>query len=262
MPTVPGSLSHFVPLNTTAHHTFKTSETYETYLIFEWSRSARRALFVRGDNGHLLEPLVLDIGQLNGFNDALNIRPMRMSVKLTNVTANQNISGFCRVLSLPEPLQYTIANTPWRISDGWSSIKDIVDAHPKTSTVGGDVLRRGRMWSLPPATQQGYTEFHTFEPSPNLNWYSTNHGTAMAMNWMVVEFPIAPSEATQQSIRIDLYAQDAFHVKANTVLSGMARAPASLSGTNIMTHAVKRQANASDGQDVRDHPDPRQGGVV
>ena len=230
---VPGQLGTFLTVDSVVRQSVVTSATQDQYLLIQWTPNANRVIWVNtGSNA--MNVTNWTASQLTTANPVA-IRPMRMSIRIRNITQEQNVMGQVRILCTPTPVAvgFGSATTLDTVTAAFSTnLAAMVSGHPRTHTMTSADLRTTKVMVVPPATLDTFGRYFPFTPS-SLYPLGFQTDTALAvenavMNSTIVHFP---SSTIAQTYDIAVHMQDAARFAANSAFAGFERpAPSGLIG--------------------------------
>jgi len=161
-PPLSTSYGRFTTVNSVSRFTWTTSTSVPTLVVVPWTPSAVAAFSVSptGQIGGY------QLSQLHNANTSpLEIRPLRMSARLTNITRNIDLGGNVQVLMSDQPLK---VGWSFPVSGATIGITNSVDfatmitEHPRTQTIGGFTLGREHSFVGAPSSFVSYNSYKTF----------------------------------------------------------------------------------------------------
>jgi hypothetical protein len=193
--------------------------------------------------------------QLNANNTVpLDIRPLRMSVRLKCTTQNLNIASNTVAVLIPQSvsLQYGATsgtNSPKISNAAWNSLWQLCESNPKSvSTSNVDAARKAISYVLPPSS---FTRYNSYEDWVPLSLTSDN-AILTAADWLALNslsaepatFPFVikdtwfgeippnymllinfePNPAAQ-SFEMEVFCQDGVRFPANSLVASMEHRP-------------------------------------
>jgi len=213
--------------------------------------------------------------QLNANNTVpLDIRPLRMTVKIKCTTQNMNIASNIAAVLIPQSisLQYGAAST--LTNAAWTSLWQLCESNPKAISIpNGRLAHTGATFVMPPSSFQAYNSYFDWIP---LTTASDNGAALSSADWLAVNnlasapalypailstswFGVVPSNyvllinmepnALAQSFEIEVFCQDGVRFPANSLAASMEHRPsnvAPLTEVNLALLASRASTAFSD----------------
>jgi hypothetical protein len=258
-PNLPTTFGNFTCVNSIARFTHMTQASQSMQMQFIWSPSALRTTsftttFSAGSRFSAWQQ-----SQLNATNTVpLDIRPLRMSVRIKNTTQNLNIASNIVAVLVPQSLSLTygtagtLGSMPFTDQATTISLWSFAANNPKAVSYSGKELAKGMEFVLPPSSFLAYNQYSDWVPLTNFaqgstlpedDWEALNGITTTplsfpftyANSWwgnvppvynLLINFE---PNALVQSFEIEVFCQDACRFPANSLVAGMATNPAASS---------------------------------
>lgn len=230
---VPGCTGAFVTINSQCRDEVTTGANFTMYVMIMWTR-CKTGRYLKwkcynetpgDDHGQLFWQ---HLSQFGSTDFPTNLRPLKQSVRIKNLTAAQNVAGQVRhlkaeelptsgALTAPGPgvLKFSSATT--------SAYHQWVTADTKASGITAAELRRTHKWVLHPANMVNYAQYSPFTAT-------YDDATALAfineqiakepMNAMLFQFP---PTSTPNTYEVTYHAQDAAQYPPTSVLHHQAK---------------------------------------
>lgn len=201
---------------------FVTNTVYDTYLLVQWNASDMGA-FNWNDNGALDSPVTAQ--RIPQFSvDALQQKPLRMSVSIRNVTQMVNVAGLVRVLNMPQNYDWSAAfgGSPSSLSPATvANIKTLIDSSANTVTIALADTVNGKTWVNYPISSVGYNTWYKQYNADSIQGRLVESSFNETMSTILMHFP--PTTTGSQQIEVVVRRQDGFRYAANSALSQTAR---------------------------------------
>ena len=239
---VPGQMAHFVTINGLVRTNVTTDG--EKIILFTWcpTQIVRFSVF-RMDNrvwtGPNFTRLGNETGSITEGTLPVSLRPLRMSVRIRNITPGQNVGGSVRVIQADDwpitelqqsvnPFAMTAAcMTKWRT---------YMDSHPLSHTYSAAELRTTHRFVLKPGQEIPFRSYHQFkqgmEANANDNKNHTEANVAFAfaraiepMTALAMYMPDLGA-GNQNTYEITVHFQDAAQFEPASPMHSQARPPA------------------------------------
>ena len=170
---VPDQISEYTPIRGVHRVDINgpTAAGGSAIYVFAWTPSAARCMWithqvVTGFDNHFQVAFPFVASHTEASGPAL-CRPLRGSVAIRNISAEQNVAGVVRVLSTNHPLEWTLTyggdSTTANVNihqDDHANIVAMIGSHPKTRTITKAELRAGVTIPIIPASMAQYKEYH------------------------------------------------------------------------------------------------------
>jgi len=194
--------------------------------------------------------------QLNISNTApLDIRPLRMSVKIRNTTSALNIAGNIVAVLVPQSISLTYASTggtamPNISAFSVASLWALAENNPSAvSYTGVELSKSSKTFVMPPSSFTAYNSYHDWGALSSVSdagaqltdydWLVLNGLTAdpaaypatLPNSWFGEIPPLytllinVEPNALVQNFEIEVFAQDACRFPANSLVASMANRP-------------------------------------
>lgn len=170
---IPGLIEPYTVVDSVGRLQFNVDSTQPKLLVCAFSPSKWRGLIFShkiGYNGITQNTLDSE--------SPLRIRPMRMSLRIRNTSAHDDVEGVVRILNTPDPPEYIQMlnqgnnDWPWWPEDYYTSLMESIRAHPNTRSFTAKDLQTTHALHAHPTSMRGMTEYDewkhiTFDhPSP------------------------------------------------------------------------------------------------
>lgn len=276
---VPGCIGNFVCLDAHSFAQVKTSSTYGTYLVQQWTESACKHFVIQYDDAYATTPelaMILQPVTLPQFTTEApdKVRAMRMTTGIRNVGPADKVEGMVRVANISNPIDWIAGlgisehrRGPFAKAELIQTLEMMTSATPDSRTFTGQELRKGHFWSSHPLFIDGLQRYKNYSGPPSL---PTDHNPASdtaeskadraAFSTHCVQLLAAgagqaplstiiyyfPPTAAPQNYDIALWAQDAAVYSANSLGSLLAKAP-STAAAAWTQHTNKLKGTGSQG---------------
>jgi len=195
-------------VNSASRFTITSSTTNNVIVVVPWTPSSVSAFSYSESSGVLAG---YHLSQLDSNNTApLEIRPLRMTVHLTNITQNLNIGGDVHVLSSDQPLLSSVSFPATSTTTGAVAMTSAVNLsslvynHPKAQPISGVHLTKTHKFVCPPSSFVAYNSYTAWVPlvsnssfvpfgfpaSDWWNWFNSNNGSSTGTSG-VTPYPAA-----------------------------------------------------------------------
>lgn len=271
-PALSTTFGNFTTVNSVTRFTFTASANQYTQFQFCHNRSALRAFALyRPDLTSAPTYVGWQQHQLNSNTNTipLDIRPLRMTVKIRNTTQNLNIAGSIRVVILPQSLATTFGGASAPTVATWSAFWDLVQDSPHSKVYSGKELQKSHTMVMPPSSYLAYNAYEEFLPlsasSDNANPIALADFQALIGTPGVTPvFPVTPTafwpfaqvpsmnimllnmepNPLAQTFDIEVYCQDAVRYPANSLAASMAKpAPPQTLQERVIQHLSNSAAS-------------------
>lgn len=288
-PALTTTFGNFTTVNSVARFTISTTAGVPNQFQFMQTRSAIRTY-------QLEIPLTSTPGyrvwqqhQLNSATNTvpLDIRPLRMCVKLRNTTAALDVAGSVKACLIPQSLVPTWGASNQLTAATWAAFWELVQDSPHSKVFTASELRKSHTMVMPPSSFVAYNSYSDF-----LSLTTADGAVMSAADWLaacgLAALPIFPATTTTnwptaevpsmyillvniepnskvQSYDFEVYCQDAVRYPANSLAASMAKPASSQTLTEsviqqLSTGASNEFAAASDVMDsasqyVQSHAD-------
>jgi len=189
--------------------------------------------------------------QLNSANTVpLDVRPLRLSVKMRNTTQNLNIAGSVKSVLVPQSLLITFNAANGLSTPSVNSLWNLVAANPHAVAKTGVEMTKGHTFVMPPASYIAYNSYSDWVPvsanADNGNNLTTADFNALLGLGVSPVYPYTPSSGwpmseipsnhfmltnfdpnpLAQTYEMEVYSQDGVRYPANTLAASVATRPA------------------------------------
>lgn len=251
-PNIPTTYGNFTCVNSLARFAITTQVSVPLMMQFAWTPSPLRATYFNTLLTNATKVGCWQQAQLNASNTApLDIRPLRMCVKLKNVTQNLNIASNIVAVLVPQSLTLTYSLTggttmPFFSSATTASLWSFAENNPKSASyTGAEMAKNGRTFVMPPASFLSYNAYRDWAALSSVS----DNGTVMSSDdWAALNrqpvptvFPATISDAwlgeipplyhflvnfepnsLPQTYEVEVFCQDACRFPANSLVASMA----------------------------------------
>lgn len=264
-PALSTTFGNFTTVNSVTRFTYTTPATQYTQLQFCHNRSALRAYALYGPTlGSSPTYVCWQQHQLNSNTNTipLDIRPLRMTIKIRNTSQNLNVAGSIRTVILPQSLSTTFSATSAVTAATWAAFWDLVQDSPHSKVYSGKELQKTHTMVMPPSSYLAFNQYEEFLP---LSAASDNANPLAAADFQALigtpgvspVFPVTPTShwpfanvpslhimlvnlepnPLAQTYDIEVYCQDAVRYPANSLAASMAKpAPAQTLDERVLQH--------------------------
>lgn len=218
------SLGNFTTVNGVYRSTgFVTNPILDTFCLVQWTASDM-ACFIWNSNGGGAGDSPLSVQRIPQFSaDALQMKPLRMSVTLRNVTQMVNVAGLVRVLNMPQNYDWSAAfgaGTSLNVATV-NSIMNLIDSSSNTHSMTLQEITVGKTWVSYPISSVGYNAWYKQVNADTAQSRLVESSTNETMSTIFIHFP--PTTTGAQQIEVVVRRQDGFRYAANTALSQASR---------------------------------------
>jgi hypothetical protein len=242
---VPGQTAQFVTINGLVRETVNSDGG--KLLLFTWcpSQTVRFSIFnttTRKWSGPNFTRLGTETGSITDGTLPVSLRPLRMSVRIRNITPGQSVGGSVRVIQAEDwPLTALTSNAnPFEIS---STIKDkwmnFVNSHPMSHTYSAAELRTTHRFVLKPGQEIPFRSYHGFVQGMQANDNNNHDFTAANTNFLfartlepitalVMYIPDLGENATENTYEVTVHFQDAAQYEPASAMHAQSRPPPSI----------------------------------
>lgn len=189
--------------------------------------------------------------QLSPINTVpLDIRPLRMTVRMRNTTQNLNLAGSVKSALVPQSLamSFEVANglSPAAVQSLWN----LVASNPHATTKTGVEMTRGHTFVMPPSSYVAYNSYVDWTALSAacdngaiinmLDWNLLSNGPHTYPYTPISDFPFAEiptnhfmltnfeTNPLAQTYEFETYCQDGVRYPANTLAAAVATRPATV----------------------------------
>lgn len=238
---VPGTSGSYLCIDSVGRASISTGNQHGFFIICQWTTSSARAIIVQANptsrradakGGNSAQAV-----QLSGASP-LSVRPLRLSLRLRNVTQSQHVAGSVRALCLSEPLawEFDAANSDVLTSVMHTKLRAMVESHPKTKSYTAADFMTTREFVMPPASQTQMKSWHDYDPmmligamanatQEELNANLISSMKIAPMHTLILEFTITPTGATN-TYEYTVFSQDAARFSADSLYASLQKQPA------------------------------------
>lgn len=272
-PSLPTTYGNFTCVNSVARFALSTVANVPFQMQVHWSPSALRTTYCYGA---LTATSVRMVGQqqqqLNATNTTpLDIRPLRMTLKLKCTTQNLNIASNVVAVLVPQSvtLAYGLtggANMPYLTAASWSSLWQLAAGNPKAVTItNADLARKGSTFVMPPSSFTAYNQYQDWVPLSSGNDGSTvTDADWLALNGLAADPASYPASLNQtwfgatptnymllinfepnplaQTFEVECFCQDGVRFPANSLAASMEHRP---SASTLTMEALSQLASSA-----------------
>lgn len=242
---VPGCSGAFITVNSNCRDEVTTLPNNHMYVLIMWTRSnwGRYIKWSQADNQIFWKNLT----QFGSSDSPANIRPLKQSVRIKNLTAAQNVAGQVRYLraeELPAGLTISAGANPGTLFFSNASIvafQNWMDNDAKVRGITAAELRRTHKWILPPVNMVNYAQYQrylTTQDASTLDAFIFDQIGKEPMAAMLFHFP---PTATANTYEVTYHAQDACQYPPASALHHQA---SELTGSDIAAALLAASAAA------------------
>lgn len=168
-PALQTTLGNFTTVNSIVRFTVTTFANLPLQLRFYHSSSCLRAEWCSDALTTNAQIYVAQQQQLDATNTVpLDLRPLRMSVNMINITQALNVAGNVVSALVPQSLQQeifnsSVASTQYTAAT-WTSMWNLVQNNPQAIVYGGKMLTKQHTFVMPPSSFVKYNTYGEFVP--------------------------------------------------------------------------------------------------
>lgn len=254
-PSLPTTYGNFTVVNSIARFSYTTTASSPAQLQFAWNPSPLRTTSWNGALTAITKMSGWQQSQLNANNTVpLDIRPLRMSVKIRNTTQALNIASNVVAVLIPQSISLPYASTgtttmPNISAAGVASMWALAENNPKAVAISGaELSKRTKTFVMPPSS---FTAYNTYSDWLALTTTSDNGTVISLADWLTLNGlfgePALPTTITNtwfgatptnyimllnlepntlpQTYEIEVFCQDAARFPANSLVASMEHIP-------------------------------------
>lgn len=278
-PSLPTTYGNFTVVNSIARFAFTTTASVPNQFQVAWTPSAIRTTALWGALTSTPVFKAWQQQQLNANNTVpLDIRPLRMSVKIKCTTQNLNIASNIAAVLIPQSiaLQYAAVGTgsplpsPTLSAAAWTSIWQLCEANPRAKVLSNvELAKRGSTFVMPPSSFQAYNSYSDWIPT---SLTSDNGATLIDSDWLALNniltdptvfpatlngswFGAIPTNyvlllnmepnALAQTFEIEVFCQDGVRFPANSLVASMEHRPVGMPLTEAAVAMLASNGSAN-----------------
>jgi len=218
------SLGNFVTLNSLSRANLTTNTALDLYVVCQWTASDISFIFWND-----VAPYNVGVFKLPMLTaqSPINIRPLRQSISIRNTTQLVNVSGFVRVMNMPQSYDWglSFATTTTLTAACVADIKALIEGSPLTHTTTAQDLTTGKTWVQYPVSTVGYNTWQSYLPYGSVTLPSAFQTSSQQETLSTIMIQIPATASGTNLLDIVVRRQDAVRYAANTAISSTARPP-------------------------------------
>jgi len=265
-PALTTTLGNYTCVNSITRFSYTMAANQYTQLAFGFTGSALRAwLWAATALTNASGILAWQQQQLNSSNtQPLDVRPLRMSIKIRNTTQNLNVAGAVTSSLIPQSLLPTFSAASTQNAATTANQWNLVQADPHARTFSGVELQKSHTFVMPPSS---FVAYNSYKDWIGLSATSDNGGSLTAADFgllfgisgLVPTYPFTPAtgwmadiptnyillvnfepNSLAQSFEFEVFCQDGVRYPAYSAIASMASSHQSakpLTEANVQRHA-------------------------
>ena len=266
---VPNTLGSFLCVDSYKVDTVVATHA-SSFLVVMWMPCGIHAFLVRAADD-MIRPIQMT--QLAQTPHAVHLRPMRLTLRIRNTTANQDVEGVVRVVNVQNPLKLDtdIFNSALRLTQASKdNLLALTSGDPRSRGYTAKELQHTRVFSNPPAHLNSMTQYKEFQNvvvsanSGNSSFLFQDQKAAfdsmlsqaseMPLSATIVEFcPVGSSTAARDQIyEVAVNAQDACLFPTDTLQHNLQRVAPTANPVNFTGNAQAAAAASGGAAPVDD----------